>query len=77
MSFKTLKDYWPFFLTLCSLAAWWGTTGIRITTLEAHQAAQDVKLEAVNLMYNQVLVQLSQIQTDIIWLRKDAEHSTK
>ena len=65
---QTLK-YWPLVIAIVGIITMWVTiqkdqesTFTRINTLEA-------KTQSIDISNNQILVQLSQIQADLSWIK--------
>ena len=74
---KQVKDNWVILFFIASLIATWTRFEISLGTLEARVNESESKISAGEAAQTDIKVQLSQIQTDILWIRRALETNDK
>lgn len=66
---KSLLIYWPLIVAVVGLIIGWTTFQLKLETVINRIATVETKASASEAINNQILTQLSQIQTDISWIK--------
>lgn len=70
---KQFQKYWQLVAICIALITAWVNIQNSVKQLEARTTANESKIETQIAGQNEIKVQLSQIQTDLIWIRKTLE----
>lgn len=70
---KSIQKYWQILVLALAIISFWINTQNNLTGLDDRTAKVEAKVELQSIAQNDIKVQLSQIQTDILWIRKSIE----
>jgi len=68
---KQIKENWVILFFIASLIVTWTRFEVSLGTLEERVVTLETRSEKSIEVQNQILVQLSQIQTDLSWIRSN------
>ena len=66
---------WPIILALIALIVAWTKFGTRLSESEARIGILEGKITQSDEKQNQIMIQLSQIQADLLWIRRTLDQT--